>query len=161
MTPITVHEILADAAYRHPLTPIISGETRLTYSSLYERTVQMAESLTRLGIARGTVVGVRDVNSHRHMEVMYALSMVDAVTHSINFRLPETDLLWTVHHARDEWLFLWEGFEKKGNKVASPVRHVVWMWDGLGTSHGHDYNAFVSEGRFHVPDVSAVVSSSD
>ena len=132
MTPITVHEILADAAYRHPLTPIISGETRLTYSSLYERTVQMAESLTRLGIARGTVVGVRDVNSYRHMEVMYALSMVDAVTHSINFRLPETDLLWTVHHARDEWLFL--GRDLKSKAIRSRRPYAMWCGCGMASA---------------------------
>ncbi len=160
MRDLVVHEILADAAYQHPLTPIISGETRLTYSTLYERTVRLADSLTRLGMTRGTVVGVMDVNSHRYMEVMYALSMVGAVIHTINFRLPEADILWTVHHARDEWLFLWEGFDKQSNRITPTVRHVVRMRDH-GTSDGYDYNALISEGRFHVPEIATTVSSGD
>ncbi len=160
MRNLVVHEILADAAYQYPLTSVISGETQLTYSDLYERTVRLADSLIRLGMTRGTVVGVMDVNSHRYMEVMYALSMVGAVIHTINFRLPETDLLWTVQQARDEWLFVWEGFEKQGNRLASAIRHVVWMRNG-STGHELDYNALVSEGHFHVPDVSAAISASD
>ncbi|MCY0909324.1 MAG: AMP-binding protein [Sulfobacillus thermotolerans] len=161
MRDLVVHEILADAAYQHSSTPIISGGTRLTYASLYERAVRLAESLTRLGMTRGTVVGVMDVNSHRYLELTYALSMVGAVIHTINFRLPVTDLLWTIHHARDEWLFLGEGFAEPSDTVASAVRQVVWMRDRAASGPGHDYEVLVGDGRCQVPDVAATVSPSD
>lgn len=161
MRDLVVHEILADAAYQHQATSIISGETRLTYARLYERSVRLADSLIQLGVTRGHVVGIMAVNSHRYLELTYALSMVGAIIHTINYRLPQTDLLWTLSHARDEWLFLEEGLTEPGSAIASAVHRIVWIRDPAATAQQNDYEVLVSEGRFQVPEVAAVVSPSD
>lgn len=161
MKKLVVHQILRDAAYQHASTPVISGGTTLTYASVFERTVRLADSLSRLGIRPGTVVGVMDVNSHRYFELHYALSMVGAVIHTINFRLPAEDVLWTVQHAHDEWLFLGEGFGDLAAKMATMVNHVVWMSDRGAASQESDYEALVADGAFQLPDIARTISPSD
>lgn len=163
MRALVIHEVLMDAAYQHASTSIVSGDVQLTYAELYERSVRLADSLTRLGITRGTVVGVMDVNSYRYMELTYALSMVGAILHTINFRLPMSDLLWTLQHAGDDWLFLWAGFDPLLTSVASAVDRVVWMGDPTITrpQRGLEYHALVEEGRFELSKSASDVSSDD
>ncbi len=161
MRDLVVHEILADAAYQHSFTPIISGDVHLTYASLYERVVRLANSLGRLGMSPGTVVGVLDVNSHRYLELTYALSMVRAVIHTINFRLPLKDLLWTLQQAHDEWLFLGEAFAELGDPVESLVPRVVWMGKELRPNSQPHYESLISDGRYQVPDSASLVSPND
>lgn len=161
MRDLVVHEVLADAAYQHPSTPIISGDVHLTYASLYERVVRLADSLRSLGMSAGTVVGVLDVNSHQYLELTYALSMVGAVIHTINFRLPVKDLLWTLRHAHDEWLFLGQVFAELADPVASLVPRVVWMGKELRPSSQPHYESLISDGRYQVPDSAGAVSPHD
>ncbi|MHB1610614.1 MAG: AMP-binding protein, partial [Sulfobacillus sp.] len=130
-----IHEILADAALSHASVPVISGSQRFTYASLYDRSLRLANSLSRQGIGKGTVVGVMDVNSHRYLELKYALSMLGAVIHTINFRLPWDDLVFTVKHARDQWLFVWEGFGELASRIAQEVPQVVWMGSDRGAGY--------------------------
>jgi fatty-acyl-CoA synthase len=124
-----IHELLADAALHYPDVEVISGTRRFTYATEWDRVVRLAHSLQSLGVKKGTVVGVLDINSHRYFELQYALSLVGAVVHTLNFRLPAADLLYTVQHAGDEFLFIWEGFQAAGQALQPHVRKVVWMPD--------------------------------
>ena len=161
MRALVVHEILSDAAYQHSSVALISGSARFTYESIYERALRLADSLVRLGIGRNTVVGVMDVNSHRYFELTYALSMVGAVVHTINFRLPPEDLLWTIENAHDEWLFLWKGFGGLADRVASGSDHVVWMGNDAGPRHEYHYEALVDAGHAKIPEIAGKIVGSD
>ncbi|NMP24569.1 AMP-binding protein [Sulfobacillus harzensis] len=161
MRSLLVHETLRDAAYQYESTPVVSSAVTYTYGSIYERTVRLADSLTRLGIRRGTMVGVMDVNSHRYFELHHALSMVGAVIHTINFRLSPQDILWTIGQAHDEWLFLWNGFGTLTDVVAPACPHVVWMSEAAGPDREPDYETLVAEGRFRVPDIAGTIAPSD
>ncbi|QQE79084.1 AMP-binding protein [Alicyclobacillus sp. SO9] len=124
-----VHEVLQDAAWQHPNVEVVSPSKRFTYAQSWERVIRLANSLRNLGIGKGTVVGVLDVNSYRYFELQHALSIAGAVVHTINFRLPLDDLVYTVDHAGDEIVFAWEGFEQAGRALQSHVRKVIWMLD--------------------------------
>ncbi len=145
-----VHEVLADAAYQYGSIPVISGARRLTYAAVYERSVRLANKMEQLGIGPGTVVGVMDVNSHRYLELKYALSMTGAVIHTINFRLPAADMAFTIHHAHDEWLFVWGGFGEMGAQMASLVSQVVWL-EGQPDAPGRSYEELIAGGRLELP----------
>lgn len=130
MRELVVHEIVRHTLNNRPRSEVVSGEVRLTYEAFYERSLRLANSLKRLGIGKGSVVGVMDVNSHRYLELQYAVSMLGAVIHTLNFRLAPEDLLYTVQHAEDEWLFVWEGFGPALGRARERFKNWVWLTDG-------------------------------
>ena len=156
-----VHELLTDACYQHESRKIISGNTLYTYGTIYKRVIRLADRLTRLGITPKTVVGVMDVNSHRYFELKYALSMVGAVIHTINFRLSPTDILFTIRDAQDEWVFLWEGFGPLAANLAVSLPRHVWMGNTAHDKEAPDYETLIAEGRERVPDISGKISPTD
>ena len=160
-----VHEVLADAAYQYPLVEVVSGGHRYTYAQEYERVLRLANSLQKLGIAQGTVVGVMDVNSHRYLELKYALSMLGAVIHTINFRLPAEDLVYTIQHAKDEWLFLWAGFGDGAIRLAALFPQVVWLEDEDGgdipPEHALVFEKLVETGQVVEPSQASRVDETD
>ncbi|NOY77807.1 MAG: long-chain fatty acid--CoA ligase [Calditrichaeota bacterium] len=110
MKEYVVHQIIGRSLTTHPDQTIVSGNTRLTYEKFYLRVLRIASSLKKLGIGKGTVVGVLDVNTNRYLELHYALSMLGAILHTINFRLAPEQLVYTMIHAEDEWVFVSDTF---------------------------------------------------
>ncbi len=129
MQGLIVHQILDRTIQAFPDQVVVSGNTRLTYTQFYERVLRLAWSLRQEGVAKGTVVGVLDVNTHRYLELHYALSMLGAVIHTINFRLPAEDLVYTMVHAGDEWLFVSDVFLPSVKPLARNCPHWVLMSD--------------------------------
>ncbi len=129
MRELVAHQILWRTATESPDVEVVSPPRRFTYAELHDRSVRLANGLRGLGIGRGSVVGVLDVNTHRYLELHYALSMLGAVMHTLNFRLPADDLLYTVQHAGDEWLLAWEGFGELAMAAEPLVGSRVWLTD--------------------------------
>lgn len=78
----------------------------LTYRQFYERVQRLAHLLIQLGVGVGDRVGVMDLDSHRYLELFFAVPMVGAVLHTINVRLSPQQIHYTIHHAEDRVLFL-------------------------------------------------------
>jgi len=106
MKELVVHQVLERTVATRGREEIVSGSTRLTYEELRRRVMRLAWSLHKLGLRKGSVIGVLDVNTHRHLELHFASSMLGAVLHTINFRLPAEALVYTMQHAEDEWVFV-------------------------------------------------------
>lgn len=81
-----------------------------TYRSFFERVQRLAHVLTRLGIGNGDRVGVLDYDSHRYLELYFAVPMIGAVLHTVNVRLSDDQLCFTMRHAEDKALFLHTDF---------------------------------------------------
>lgn len=159
-----IHELLEDAARKYPNAEVVSGRSRYTYAQEWERVVHLAHGLQSLGVKKGTVVGVLDVNSHRYFELQYALSLVGAVVHTLNFRLPEADLLYTVQHAEDDILFVWEGFKPLGLALQPHVRHVVWMPEEASAASYEGetlYEDLIVAGNAHIGMPDVIVDETD
>ncbi len=129
MQGLIVHQILDRTIEAFPDQIVVSGNTRLTYSQFYDRVLRLAWSLHQQGVAKGTVAGVLDVNTHRYLELHYALSMLGAVIHTINFRLPAEDMVYTVVHAGDEWLFVSDVFLPSVKPLAAKFPNWVLLSD--------------------------------
>ena len=129
MREYVVHEVIRRTLITDGDQEIVSGKTRLTYARLYGRILRLANSLRDLGIGKGTVVGVLDVNTHRFLELHYALSMVGAVLHIINFRLPPEHLVYSMIHAGDEWVFVSDTFMKAAAPLTGKFPNWVIMSD--------------------------------
>lgn len=75
---------------------------RYTYRIFSQRIARLANALTALGVKQGDTVAVMDWDSHRYLECFFAIPMMGAVLHTINIRLSQEQLLYTINHARDD-----------------------------------------------------------
>ena len=71
----TVINILRRASYLFPESKVIDGEKSITYRQLFDGVSRLATSLNKMGISKGTVIGVADYNSIEFMELLFASSM--------------------------------------------------------------------------------------
>jgi len=129
MKEYVVHEIIRRTLITHPDQIIVSKNTRLTYESFYGRVLKLANSLKEIGIKHGTVVGVLDVNTHRFLELHFALSMLGAIIHTINFRLAPEQLVYSMIHAEDEWVFVSDIFMNAAKPLTKRFPNWVIMSD--------------------------------
>ena len=104
--PLTIRWIFEHAMRTHPHRELISRDldgsiTRITFAEFGERVAQLAHALTKLGVAPGDRVASFATNTHRHLELYYAVPMIGAVLHTVNIRLPADQLAWMFEHAND------------------------------------------------------------
>lgn len=105
----------------------------MTYREFHSRIQRLAQLLMRLGVAPGDRVGVMDVDSHRYLELFFAVPMVGAVLHTINMRLTPEQIHYTIHHAEDRFLFVHADFVPLVAPLLPRLPHVqkrVWLSDG-------------------------------
>jgi fatty-acyl-CoA synthase len=116
-------------ATRRPGQPLF----RYTYADFAARTQALAGVLRDLGVQRGDRVATLAWNSHRHIELYWAIPLSGAVLHTLNFRLSAHDLTYIINHAGDSIIFVdaavWPVLAAIRDKIPG-VRTVVVMHDG-------------------------------
>jgi fatty-acyl-CoA synthase len=70
------------------------------------RSCRLANALAKLGIEFGDRVGTIAWNTHRHVELYFAVSGMGAVCHTMNPRLHPTQLAYVANHAEDKAIFV-------------------------------------------------------
>lgn len=109
--PLLIKSILAQSMHYEPDNEIIYRDIfRMNYRTLNKRVAQLAHALSDLGIQPGDVVGVIDFDSHRYLELYFAVPMIGAVLHTINYRLSPEQIIYTMNHAEDKLVFCHEAF---------------------------------------------------
>lgn len=95
-----------------PETEIVYRDiSRYTYKDLHKRICRLANLLTtHLAVKPGDTVAVIDYDSHRFLEAYFAIPMVGAVLHTINFRFSLDELLYTINYAEDKVIFCHKDF---------------------------------------------------
>jgi fatty-acyl-CoA synthase len=103
-----------------------------TYAAFAERVARLAGALSTLGVTRGDRVATLAWNSHRHLELYWAVPISGAVLHTVNLRLAPADLAYIINHAGDTVLFvdasLWPVLQPIREELRT-VRRVVVMPD--------------------------------
>jgi acyl-CoA synthetase (AMP-forming)/AMP-acid ligase II len=79
---------------------------RYTYADLRSRSKQLAGALTALGIKAGDRIATLAWNGHRHLELYFGVSGMEAVCHTLNPRLHASQLIYILNHAEDRFLFV-------------------------------------------------------
>ena len=79
---------------------------RYTYADFAERVARLAGGLAALGVRPGDRVGTFAWNTHHHLEAYWAVPMVGAVLHTVNFRLAPEDIAYIINHAADSVLLV-------------------------------------------------------
>jgi acyl-CoA synthetase (AMP-forming)/AMP-acid ligase II len=136
--PLLIPSILEHAARHHRFTEVVSATPegvvwRGTYPRVLERARQLADGFRqRFGIRLGDRIATLAWNDHRHLELYYAISGIGAVSHTINPRLFEEQIVYIMNHARDRVVFTDPMFLPLLAKLQARLEHleaVVVMTD--------------------------------
>ncbi len=107
---LLISSLLEHAERNHPDQLIVSRRVegdihRIKFKDFAARSRQMAKALAKLGVKNGERVGTMAWNTHRHMELYYAVSGSGAVLHTFNPRLHPDQVVYIADHAEDTVLF--------------------------------------------------------
>ena len=102
--PLQIIDILKFAASAHPRREIVSRLVdepiwRYDYDGCLRRSAQAANALKRLGVKLGDRVATLAWNTHRHLELFYAVPGIGGVLHTVNPRLFDEQIVFTLTHA--------------------------------------------------------------
>ncbi len=109
--PLLISSLLEHAEREHGAATMVSrhsdGEiVRQSYAQFAHRARRLAGILRTLGVAAGDVLASLAWNTDRHMEVYYAVSGLGAVCHTLNPRLFEPEITFSMNDAGDSVLFV-------------------------------------------------------
>ncbi len=79
---------------------------RYTYGDAFARILRLSNALIARGLTQGAVVGTLAWNTSRHFEIYYATAIAGAVCHTINPRLPISQIRHLIGHADDKLIFV-------------------------------------------------------
>ena len=127
--PLLIKRILEQSLKYEPNNEIVYRDVmRYNYFDLNSRVRKLANALKKLGVNAGNTVAVIDFDSHRYLELYFAIPMIGAVLHTINYRLSPSQALYTINHAEDKIIFthtdflpLIEGIQKEMKTVEKIV----------------------------------------
>ncbi|MCB1426374.1 MAG: long-chain-fatty-acid--CoA ligase [Notoacmeibacter sp.] len=108
--PLMISSLLEHARRYHPDTEIVSKTceqtvVRSNYRTLSHRAKQMAHTLLAMGVKPGDRVATLAWNTHRHLELYFAVSGIGAVLHTVNPRLFPEQIEYILNHAESGVLF--------------------------------------------------------
>ena len=143
-TPLMISGILNYAARAHARREIVSRQIdaplwRYDYAGLARRAAQAAHALQGLGIKRGDRVTSLAWNTHRHLELFYAVPGIGAVLHTANPRLFDEQIVYTINHAESAVLFYERNFADLVERIAphlTTVKTFVMLSDEERTIPG-------------------------
>ncbi|MEM6482644.1 MAG: long-chain fatty acid--CoA ligase, partial [Pseudomonadota bacterium] len=109
--PLRIIDILtfaAEAFSEQGVASVMEDGTlhRLAYPDILGRVSQLAHILQRLAVDAGDRVATLAWNTHRHVELYYAISGIGAVCHTINPRLSAEQMVFIFNHAKDRAVFV-------------------------------------------------------
>lgn len=138
--PVSLYPDQIGVVYRNHVT---AEYARFTWLQWYRRTSQLAHLLEKtLGVKPGTPgqpgdrVGTMALNTHRHLELYYAVPCIGATLHPINVRLSHEHVIYTINHAQDKVVFVDDSvmplLEGIHDQIKDTVEMFVYMSDRPG-----------------------------
>ena len=102
--PLLISSLIVHADRHHGDAEIVTRTVegpihRYTYRDAHTRSRRLADALGKLGVKQGDRIGTLAWNTHRHMEVYYAVAGMGAVCHTINPRLFPEQITYIANHA--------------------------------------------------------------
>ena len=92
---------------------IVHGSTRLTYKELDARSNKAANALKKLGIKKGSHIGIYAFNCVEWLEIMLGAYKLCAIPININYRYVEEELKYLIENADMEAIFYHKQFSRK------------------------------------------------
>jgi fatty-acyl-CoA synthase len=146
-SPLMISDILAYAARAHGGREVVSRLIdeplwRYDYRGLAGRSARLARGLRRLGIVGGDRVSTLAWNTHRHLELFFAVPGVGGVLHTANPRFSEAQIAYAINHAGSRILFYDRTFielvERLKPALPAIERYVLLADDGAAAEPSID-----------------------
>jgi 3-(methylthio)propionyl---CoA ligase len=149
--PLLISEQIEFAGRFHAAAEVVTRTVegpihRSTWGEVARRARKLANALQRMGIKQGDRVATIAWNTHRHLEVYFAVSSFGAVLHTVNPRLPLDQLRYVVDHAEDTALFFDTTFTRLAQFLAAqpfPLKHYVALTDAAHLTADSGINGLV------------------
>ena len=129
-TPLLISQILGFAARAHGGRAIVSRLVdepvwAYDYAHLSLRAQKLARALGALGVGPGDRVTSLAWNTHRHLELFYAVPGMGAVLHTANPRLFDEQIIYTINHAQSRVLAFDSNFAELVARIAPQLETVT------------------------------------
>ena len=98
---------------------IVHGSTRLTYKELDARSNKASNALKKLGIKKGSHIGIYAFNCVEWLEIMLGAYKLCAIPININYRYVEEELKYLIDNADMEAIFYHKQFSNKLENIKS------------------------------------------
>jgi fatty-acyl-CoA synthase len=128
---------------------VVDGERRFTYAQFGERVNRLSNGLLNLGVRKGDRVAVIDINTHRLLEMYYAVPQVGAILLPINSRLSRKEISYVLNDSQATCLFLNEEMSPLFDRDSVPgLKKFVLLKDrgepAAAAFDGEDYETFMA-----------------
>jgi fatty-acyl-CoA synthase len=109
--PLLIKQLLHAPMAQTPRQEIVyRDQKRFTYLDLRDRVGRLASALEGIGVLPGDTVGVLDWDSNRFLEAFLAIPMMGAVLQTVNVRLSQEQVAYTIDHAGASTLLINDEF---------------------------------------------------
>jgi acyl-CoA synthetase (AMP-forming)/AMP-acid ligase II len=105
-------------------TAIAFEGKRYSYAQLKERVNRLADSLNRLGLAKGDRAAILEVNCNEYVEACFGVMRAGGIFVPLNFRIREDELIYLVNKAEPKVLFIGSRYLDMVNSVRSKLSSV-------------------------------------
>ncbi|WP_367834181.1 AMP-binding protein [Vulcanisaeta sp. JCM 16159] len=141
---LTIDKVLKTGVTLFPNNEIVywppnGRRLRFTFSEFNERVNKLGWVLKELGVVggdprrMGTRVAILDWNTHRFLELLYAIPMYGAVLQPVNIRLAPEEIIYVMNKSKDEVAFVYSDFLPLIKAIVPKLeylRKIVVMHDG-------------------------------
>ena len=148
--PLLIKQLLISPLSSNPEQEIVDNENqRYDYKRLNANIHTLANALREIGIKKGDTIGVMAWDTIRYLEFFFAIPMMGAILHTINIRLSEQQILYTINHADDDVLIVHHDFIKVINRVkknfSRPIKIILLNSNenNLNDSYTYLYEDFI------------------
>ena len=148
--PLLIKQLLISPLSSNPEQEIVDNENqRYDYKRLNTNIHTLANALREIGIKKGDTIGVMAWDTIRYLEFFFAIPMMGAILHTINIRLSEQQILYTINHADDDVLIVHHDFIKVINRIkknfSRPIKIILLNSNenNLNDSYTYLYEHFI------------------
>jgi acyl-CoA synthetase (AMP-forming)/AMP-acid ligase II len=135
---LTVGSLLDHAAQNHGDRAVISragagAAHRTSYAEVHQRSLRLAAAMRALGVRAGDRVATLAWNTHRHLELFFAVPGLGAILNTVNPRLFDEQLVFILDDAGGELLFVDRSLLPLAERIVPQLRRprtIILLDDG-------------------------------
>ena len=133
---------------------------RYTFSQVNDRSNRLANSLASLGVKKGDMATILQVNCNQFLEIYYALAKLGAILVPVNFRAKENELTYMFNNCGAVALFMGDRYVKMVNNMRPNLTSMKYYISIDGKEDNmHYYEDLISSGS--PDDVVSDISDDD
>ncbi len=162
--PLNIGKLLATPMHYAPRQQILyRDQVVYDYSGFISRINRLASGLDQIGIKAGDTIAVLEYNSHRFLEFLFAIPMMGAALHTINWRQTPEHVGYTIEHSKADTVIVNSNFlpqlESITGHLGAVKRIIVINEEDSPAESGlditTDYESLIASGfaSFDFPDI--------